>query len=161
MLEDIAEGKTLSEITREHDIKYMIVWNWITGDTDRQAKYDLALQARGNMFRETVLEQVRVAATANLLDAVNDDGEIMLPGQIPDSVRPAISQYEETVSPEGRRTRKIRVSDKTRNAELLGKTQAMFTDKVDVAGKMTLEQLVMASMVEGKGPAEAAGAAGG
>jgi hypothetical protein len=73
-----------------------------------------------------------------------------------------ITQYEETVSPEGRRTRKIRTLDKTRNAELLGKTQAMFTDKVDVGGKMTLEQLVMASMDPDKGsvPGSEAGAGG-
>lgn len=149
LCEDLADGKTLAEITRELDIKYMMVFNWITGDDARRERYELAMKARGHFFKEKVLSQLRSSMDANLTDVLDDDGDVKTPDQIPDAIKPAITGYEATTDGRtGAVTRKIKLADKTRNAELLGKTQAMFTDKVDLGGKMTLEQLVNSSMEE-------------
>lgn len=149
LCEDLAEGKTLTEFTREHDLKYKIVFEWITGDDDRRDKYEVALKARGHHYQETVLSQIRTASKANLLDAIDEDGSVLPPGKIPEGVKAAISGYKVTVDGRsGNVTTELKLADKTRNAELLGKTQAMFTDRVDLGGKMTLEQLVNASLLE-------------
>lgn len=147
LCEEIAEGKTLAELLREMDLKYKIVFEWITGDEERRQKYETAIRARGSNLQDVVLTQIRKAATADLMDALDPDGTVKEPDKIPPDIRPAISGYEVTVDArDGSRTTRIKLADKTRNAELLGKTQAMFTEKVDLAGKMTLEQLVMSSM---------------
>lgn len=147
LCEEIAEGATLAEITHKEDLKYKIIYDWIVGDEERRGRYENALQARGNFMKDTVLTQIRQAATATLMDALDSDGEPLPPGKMPDAIRPAIAGYEITTDARtGNVSKKIKLVDKTRNAELLGKTQAMFTEKVDLGGKMTLEQLVTASM---------------
>lgn len=149
LCEDLADGKTLAEITRDLDIKYMMVFNWVMGDDARRERYELAMKARGHFFKEKVLTQLRSSMDANLTDALDASGDVMDPGKMPDGVKPAITGYKVTVDGRtGAVTREVKLADKTRNAELLGKTQAMFTDKVDLGGKMTLEQLVNSSMEE-------------
>lgn len=148
LCEDIADGKTLSEVVRERNIKYKLVFEWIAGDEVRVAAYEKAIQARGQGYRDSVLEQLKAATQADFLDAVNEDGSIKSPSEIPPSLRPVVVGYEESTTADGRVTRRIKAADKLRAAELLGRTGAMFTDKVDLGGKLTLEQLVMASMKE-------------
>ena len=44
----------------------------------------------------------------------------------------------------------MKVWDKLKALELMGKTQAMFKDRVDVGGVLSLEDLVMGSIEGGK-----------
>ena len=46
--------------------------------------------------------------------------------------------------------KKVKVWDKLKALELMGKTQAMFKDRVDVGGVLSLEDLVMGSIEGGE-----------
>lgn len=142
LCEHISEGGTLLAFTKVSDLRYGMVHDWVTLDEARNARYSNAVRARDSNFRDRALDQIVAATGADIRHVFDAQGDVLSPNAIPDSVAPGVAAYEQVVSATGVTTYKVRMSDRTRNAELLGKTVAMFRDVTEVKGTLTLEEVL-------------------
>jgi len=144
----VAEGDTLFEIARGHDVRYGELRNWIMdeGHTDRLARYTQALEARDNGHQDRVLRVLRDTADVDIRLAFDKDGELKPMHEIPDSVARVLSSLDITHDRDGNRNIKMRVTDRLAGVNLLGRNQKMFVDRTELNGKLSLEDLVKASM---------------
>ncbi len=107
---------------------------------------------------ELVLRELANIAKADIGDAFNEKGELLHPQAMPEDIRKAVSSFEcleqfEMNYDDGKPRRemtgylkKVRLNDKIKALDLLGKHLKLFTDKIEHSGKVTLEELVMGSM---------------
>jgi hypothetical protein len=126
LCEFISEGGTLQKFLREAGLLYGMVYDWLTLDEARNARYQNALKARRANHEDQVIEGILGAAKADVRRAFNDDGVPLDPKDIPDDVAIGMAGYEYFENDKGAISRKIRMVDRTRNLELLGKTSALF-----------------------------------
>lgn len=135
----------------------------------RNDKIQIAIQnhmsarsIRVQVSADTVLKELLAIATVDLAEAYDENNDLLPIHQIPKEVRKAIAGIEvftevqygpaQTASTDGGevekvkevvgRTKKLKMNDKIKALELLGKHLKLFTDKIDVTGKVTLAELV-------------------
>lgn len=150
----VAEGGSLPEWCREHDVRFADVNAWLSGDDYRAKIYQAARQARDEFLDEIVIRNLRLFADLDLGRAYDKDGELLPLHKMPEDIRRAITQVEVTEEFKGRGesrehigyTKKIRTVSPERALELLGKYRRKFVDRVEHGGKLTLEELVGGSM---------------
>lgn len=117
---------------------------------------DAALAARSERVEvkaDDVLRELLRLARVDLGEAFDKDGRLKAVHSIPPDVRRAIAGIEVEELFEGHgpdrvqtgHVRKVKFWEKTKALELLGKHLKLFTDKLEVSGRLTLEQLVEAS----------------
>ncbi len=107
---------------------------------------------------ETVLKKLLDLATVDLAKAYDINGRLLPIHDIPEEVRIAISGIKVFEEFEGfgkdriqvGEVREIKFWDKLKALELLGKNLKLFTDKVELSGKVTLADLVAGSLVDDK-----------
>jgi phage terminase small subunit len=122
-----------------------------------QAAIDEAFADRAKRFpklEQRVIAELSRIAFADLGDAYDDDGSLLKPRKIPEELRRAMTGIDVDEIWEGYgddrtqigETKKLRLADKTRALELLGKYLKILTDKHEVTGKdggpIKLEDLV-------------------
>lgn len=144
--EEVAEGKTLAEICKEVDIPYGMTFSWIKGDDERDEKYQTAIEARKANFEDRVLSGIIGVSEATVADLVGEDGELQPIHQLPKRVAGSVSAFDVTTDSEGRVTKKVRMHDKLRALDMIGRSQKMFTDKVELGGTVQLADLVAESL---------------
>lgn len=106
-----------------------------------------------------VLGEIGHFAHADLRDAFKDDGTLKHVHEMPEHLRRAIKSFEVEELFEGSgqdkfkagRTVKVQLWDKPKGLELEGRHLKLFTDKLEVTGKVTLEQLIDEAAARGKG----------
>jgi len=116
--------ETAKKYANREDIRATIAT--ITGDATSAARIN----------KEFVLSRLYALANTNVGDLINDSGEIDV-ASIAGAAGTAVSEYQTSdVEEDGRvRTRRrVKLHDKLRALELLGRHLAMFTDKVQVDG---------------------------
>lgn len=121
-----------------------------------------ALQAKvaekAGVDSEQVLRELSRVGYSDLRDLYNEDGTVKHPKDWPEHLARAIASIEVEELFEGSGadrtwigyTKKVKLWNKGQALDLLGKHKALFTDKVEVTGKLTLEQLVDGSRKEEK-----------
>ena len=149
----VANGGSLITYCKDKDHKYSVLMKWIYGDDERQKKYEQALEARGEWVAQRLLLELQKVGFADIRKLFNDDGCIKDVSQLDDETAAIIGGIDiqdavfnkdgDEVTP---RTRKIKLVDKLRSIEMLGKHLKMFTEKHEITGKLTLEDLVKGSM---------------
>lgn len=121
--------------------------------------------ARLEIKQDDVLREILRLAMVDVTDAFDDSGKLRPLKQMPPDLRRAIASIEvESLSIEGRTlddgadapavgtVTKLRFWDKPKSLELLGKHLKLFTDKLEVEGKVTLEQVVEAAVAKAAKP---------
>ncbi len=106
--------------------------------------------ARVEVKSDDILRELLHLAMVDISEAYNPDGSLKPLNEIPADVRRSLAniETEEIFAGFGEnrehvgRIAKVKFYDKTKALELLGKHLKLFTDKLEVSGKMTLEQLV-------------------
>lgn len=110
---------------------------------------EAALQALG-VSRERVLGELAALAFSDLSEAFDEDGGLLPIRKMPARLRAAVASVEvEQQSVEGvsvGTVAKLKLWDKGAALERLGKNLKLFTDKVELSGGLTLEQMVLGSM---------------
>lgn len=103
--------------------------------------------------QDRVLQELALIAFANVKDVmtINEEGDTVIDlNNMKREVAAALGEV--SISTKGgvnkTRTAKIRMNDKLTALEKIGKHLGMFVEKVEHTGKLTLEQLVQASMTE-------------
>jgi len=94
--------------------------------------------------REAVLQEMAALAFSDIRDVFNDDGSLKQPHEYDDKAAKAVQSIDVTTlnGDEGQilgATNKIRLADKTKNLELLGKHLGLFTDKVEMTNTVTVK----------------------
>ena len=146
----ISDGGTLNTFVRiVHDIRFMSVWEWLDEDPARRERYNKAVGVQGEVHRDLVTDGLVDAATYDIAQLFDPKGRPLPIHQVSPWMRANIAGIETTVNEAGSVTTKYRMVDKTKNRELLGKRYGMFVDKIEHGGRLTLEQMVAASMSPG------------
>lgn len=107
-----------------------------------------------------VLEELHKIANSSVKDMVDDDGAFLPIKQMPDHIAKTIQSIDveeavETDSDTGEviktsKTVKVKLWSKDKSLENLGKHLKLFTDKLEVAASMTLENIIGNSMKDKK-----------
>jgi phage terminase small subunit len=127
-------------------LKHVEVQQAIDAGTQRVA-------AKVETKAESVLGELNGLAGADLLEAFCKDGTLKNLADMPPEFRRCIKSLEFTELFEGAsgekfvsgRIVKLQLWDKPKALELLGKHLKLFTDKVELSGKLTLAELVEAA----------------
>lgn len=107
---------------------------------------------------EIILKKLLDLATVDLAKAYDINGRLLPIHNIPEEVRIAISGIKVFEEFDGfgkdrvqiGEVREVKFWDKLKALELLGKNLKLFTDKVELSGKVTLADLVAGSLVDDK-----------
>lgn len=105
---------------------------------------------------DTILRELLKLATSDLRQMFHEDGRLLEPHEWPDSVAGAISSIEvfEEFEWEGGKkkkigqTKKIRLWDKTKGLQLLGKHLQLFNDTIKLDVSKKLEDIIAGSWKE-------------
>jgi phage terminase small subunit len=109
--------------------------------------------------KERVLLELKRIGEADIRKIFDEDGNIKPVHEWPNEVAAFVSSIETVEEFEGSGkdreqigwNKKVKLWNKERALELLGKNIQMFTDKIEHSGKLTLEDLVNASWDKKKG----------
>lgn len=149
----VASGGTLVHFARLWDIRYPDIMKWIRSDSIRAKRYDDAIKDRNEYTIETILQELRDIALFDIRDLYDNNNNLKPVHQWPRHTASVVSSVETDEIFEGRGeeremiglTKKIKLWDKLKAIEQLGKTQALFVDRVEETRTIKLEDLVLAS----------------
>lgn len=149
----IASLGTIEDLALTWGVNYGHIAIWLDKTPERRSAHLSALKARDRLRAERAMVQLDAIANSDLRKLYDSEGRLLPVSQWPDDIAQAVAGVDvfEEFAGTGRErtkigeTRKIKLWDKLRGIELIGKTLAMFTDKVEVSGKITLEALVAGS----------------
>lgn len=151
----VASGGSVIAFCRALDIKYASLLAWIHANPDRDKKYKEALSARAEWAMERVLQEIQMIGTVDIRRAYDKNGALLPINEMPDDVAVAVQsvEVEENFTGIGSErekvgeTKKLKLIDKLKAVELMGKNFGMFIDRHEIdLGKQTLEALVSSSM---------------
>lgn len=154
--EGIVNGGALTQICEEWGVPYSKVMLWIRRSDDRQEMYTDALKDRNEWTREMLLSELRKIALVDIRRLFDEMGSVKEPKDWPKDVSAVIESFDvvDRYSKEGDlsgRTYKVKLWNKQKAIELLGKNMDMFIEQIKHSGSMTLEDLVAASIEVGEG----------
>jgi hypothetical protein len=154
----VTNGGTLPNLCQQLKLKYNNTITWIYSDPDRAMLYEKALAARGEWFIQSILNELKDIALADIRLAYGPDGNLLPPDKWPESLARVVQAVETEEIYDGRgderkfvgNTKRLKMWDKLRALELLGKNMRMFKEQVEHTGTLSLEQLVLGSMEQPK-----------
>lgn len=86
-----------------------------------------------------VLREAALIALADIREAYDDQGRLLPPHLMPEQIARAIQAIETDEGPDGEtRTRRVRFCDKLKGIELLGKNLALWIDRVEHSGSVSI-----------------------
>lgn len=142
---NIASGGSLIDLCRDWQVRYCDVDAWIRADALRSKMYDDALKAREEWFIQKVLAIARDVSVVDPADLFRSDGCVKDIEDIPIAARMAITgiDIQETFDDDGKKTgviKKIRLADRLKSAEMLGKYLFMFIERKVVDVNINMSQ---------------------
>lgn len=114
----VASGGSLIDLAKMHEIRYCDIMQWLRADSERSKQYEMALSDRSEWAIELALRELHEVVQG--LSEVNHEGELT----------------------------RAAVRDRLKAVELIGKTKALWRDRVEQNHVVTLEDLVLGSMRE-------------
>jgi len=154
--EHIISGGALPNLCQLQQLKYSRVIEYIYADPDRSERYEKALQARGEWFIQSILNELKDIGLADIRLAYAPDNTLLPVTEWPDALARTVQAVEVIEEWEGQgasrtkvgETKRLKMWDKLRALELLGKNLKLFKEQVEHTGQLTLEDLVSQSMEE-------------
>lgn len=160
LCDHITSGGSLPNLCTLLKIKYAYVMRWIYSDPDRQVIYERSLKDRNEWIVQSILNELKEIALVDLRLAYDDNGSLLPPNQWPDGLAKVIQavEVEELFDGQGENrtqigyAKRVKLWDKLRALELLGKNLSMFKEQIEHTGKVTLEDMVLGSMLPDTDP---------
>jgi terminase small subunit-like protein len=128
----IADRGTLDRWCKQHDVRYLATHEWLHADADRLKHYTAALEVRNAALTDRVISGLSAIADSDHRQAFDKRGHMLKPHKLPDSIAAAVSGIDVTKNERGEQVTKLRLNDRSRGHELLGRHLGMFKDKLDV-----------------------------
>jgi hypothetical protein len=145
-LKHISNGGSLTEFCSELGIDYQAMVLMLDGDKEMRAKYNKAKEARKEWASEMVFEEIIALARANFSDMYTDTGELLPFTKMPAKIKKAIQSIKRTsrYDKDGNEivTTEVKLYDKLKALELVGKDSGRFIQKHEVNKTVTLENLL-------------------
>ena len=137
----IACGGTLTGLCEVWDVRWYKIRSWIYADDKRKRMLTEARSARKEWIEDQVLKGLIQGSQSDVRKLFNSDGSLKKPADLDNDTAAAVTSYED----DGK-SKRVKFVDKQRAHELLGKTNAMFTERHEHKVDKTLEELVAGSM---------------
>lgn len=135
MLNHVANGGTLINLCQMWGTRYSDVIRAIRSNPDLKARYDQALEDRKEWAKERVLNEIKALSTFSVKDLFDPDTGQPIPiYKLPDEIATAIKEVDADGA--------VKMVDKLKALDLLGKQLGLFVDKKEITGKLTLEQIL-------------------
>ena len=155
----VSNGGSAIDLSEMMQVRYSDLMRFINQDANRQAAYKQAIQDREEWAKEKILSEIRALGTYDIRKLFNDQGGILPVSQWPTEIAKAIAGLEvsEEFSGSGdERTqtgwlKRIKTVDRLKALEMAAKNLSMLTEKHEVKGELTLDQLIMATQDKSKG----------
>lgn len=149
----IASGGTLAGLCEVWGVNYGIVRGWINSSEDRAKVYIEACAARDDLTKDIIFQQLMSVAKSKLRTLFNEDGSLKSPHDWPEDADAFVASIETEELFDGAGderqhigyTKKIKLWDKLKSIEMLGKKLGLFAEKVEHSGKITLEDIIARS----------------
>lgn len=125
---------TLSEWCRKHDAPFMQVREWLEADEERAKRYKLAEAARETHLNDRLLSGIRDITEVDIRQMYDDFGNLLPVKELPDDVVRAIASVETHFTEDGTMVRKLKLNDRLRGYDSLGKLLGAYKDRVEVSG---------------------------
>lgn len=156
----LANGGSLINLCQMWSVRYSDIIYWINEDAARKKLYTEALIAQQEWSINRLLQELRAISFVDIKQIFNEDHSLKPPSEWPDDVAAALAGIEvdeiwEMQESENSRkmkkvqigeTKKVKLFDKLKALEMLGRDLGRFTQKIEHSGKLTLEDLVSASI---------------
>lgn len=142
ILEHITSGGALPALCQSLKIKYSAVNAWIYYDEQRAAAYSRALAARNEWTISSILNELKDIALADIRQAYDPSGELLPVEQWP----PALGRCVQAIETSGPEVKRLKLWDKLRALELLGRNLKLFKDQIELDSSASLESLIAASL---------------
>lgn len=150
----VANGGTLIELAKTFDVTHALLIRWIRKDKDRSKRYDQARLDRDEWSIERILQELRTIGYVDLREAYDERGALKPMHELPETLARAIAGVdvvEEYQTIDGKpehigSTKKLKLIDKLKALELMGKQLRMFIDRHETSTVVSLADLVMESM---------------
>ena len=146
----VAQGGSLITLCETWKVIYGHMFAWIASNKDRNRMYVDAQNARVEWSREAILVELRKIGMFDMRMVFDEDGEVLNPKDWPKEVASVVQHIDiiERFDKEGGlagKTYKVKLWNKEKALELLGKNLSMFIDQVNHSGNLTLEDIVAGS----------------
>lgn len=156
--EHVSSGGSLLELCNLWGVPFGALISWVNENDERARLYDRALQAQLYWGIDRVLDELKRIATVDISLAYTEHNTLKPLAEIPEDVRRAIVavETEELFDGVGKEremigyTKRIKVADKIKSLELMGKKFAMWIDRVRTDTAKSLEDLIAESLEEPK-----------
>ena len=157
-IEHLMMGGCLSTLTDLWRVTYANIMSLMYSTPDRKQRYEDALQARSDFVLAKLLNEINRIAFTDSRKLFKDDHSLKPINEWPDDIAAAVSSIEvsEEFDYEDRKKvlvghlKKVKLYDKLKAIEMLGRDLGRFVQKHEVSGKVTLEDLVTGSQQEDK-----------
>jgi len=146
----VANGGSLIDLCKTWDVNYCDMSEWVNDDKSRSDKYQAALQARNEWAKEAVLLEFRRIGLADIRKLYDEEGELLPVKEWPDEVASFVANIEVNELFEGSGkdrehvgyVKKVKLWNKEKSLELLGKNMSMFFENHKLSGNLTLEDII-------------------
>jgi hypothetical protein len=147
LLDAMANGDLLIDVCTRMNVKYSDVMGYIMADTDRKLAWNAAVKDGQSHLVNTLISELKAMRGFNIKDALNSDGTVRRIEDIPEALQKAITSIEvrEVFDEEGKLTgfiKTIKLADKHKSIDMLGKQLNMFIDKIVVSGAVDVRHTV-------------------
>ena len=146
----VASGGSVITLAELWGVNFGELMGWIRRDKDRAKAYELALRDRGEWVLERILKELQNIATVDIRELFNDDGGLKPMSEWSKEAAAAVAGFEVVEEFEGKGSdkvqtgwnKKVKLADKIRALELIGRNLSAWTDKVEHSGVVTLEDVI-------------------
>ena len=131
----VSVGNSLIDLCNIWQVTYYVVSNYLY--KNHKDEYEAALMTRGEWIEQRILDEIKSIGLVDIRQAYDEDGRMLDPKEWPDSLARAIAAVETTEEYGGKGddreltgyTKRLKMWDKLKALELLGKNRRMFLDK--------------------------------
>ena len=146
VIDDIANGAQVLELCSRHKIKYSDLLTYIHYDPVRDKQFTQACKQGEAWLIARLSQEIHGIGLVDIADAFNADGSVREISDMPEALRHTIASIEvlEVFEFDGRSKskvqtgviKKIKLNDKLKAIEMLGKKLKMFIDEVHITGSV-------------------------
>lgn len=119
-----------------------------------QKALDARLRGVESTGERVILEAAGIAHS-DIREALDANGQIVNPKQLPDGIARAVSSIRTITGPDGKTTTEIRLWDKVAALTLLAKYHKLLTEKIEIAGSVEVRPVAEMSDAEIRAELEA------
>jgi len=150
VIDRLANGEMVLNLCKDLGIKYSELLGYVTSDSVRHQMFTAAVKAGEGWLIQRLSQELHNIGLHDIKDALDSSGCVRPIEEIPEALRRTIAgiEVEELYEMQGRekvyigRVKKIKLIDKTKAIEMLGKKLDMFIDKVHVSGEVFVKHSV-------------------